>query len=363
MGIVAQDSGVQMTPASDSPVLDREGARARVAAHLATKRPIEELGVERNRPGDCRDFAFVGMAPKRSSQLSWYRCSFCQTDRKFSAGRIVLSSDGLLRLIGNDCWNQHLDTNRYGQEAQDWRDYERKQRFNRIRERIGPIIAAVAEKVHGTLRESSDAMRFVEEMPRQLRDGAPLLLNRLEQARRSAGRLQVERVVRDYVAVERGRSERFLNQAETLHVVLGLDAALGPVPQLVTELKQALLPLYRAKHLILETQWEAISNARAAKAISSIQVDLQAAIRAISLSSSTIEQACDFLSPENIAGMVRWSSDPDCDLVLEDVSLTRLQDGFQFRSPKGVFEFRRPSRLMRGMLPDTDELRRTLDLS
>ncbi len=54
--------------------LDREEARVRVAAHLAAKRPVEELGIERNRPADTRDFAFVGMAPKRTSQSDWYRC-------------------------------------------------------------------------------------------------------------------------------------------------------------------------------------------------------------------------------------------------------------------------------------------------
>jgi hypothetical protein len=51
---------------SISPIIDREGARARVAAHLAAHRPVEELGIERNRPQDCQDFAFVGIAPKRA---------------------------------------------------------------------------------------------------------------------------------------------------------------------------------------------------------------------------------------------------------------------------------------------------------
>lgn len=363
MGILAQDTRGQAAPPSVSPFLDREGARARVAVHVATKRPIEELSIERNKPADSKDFAFVGMAPKRSAQSNWYRCSFCQTDRKFSAGRVVLSSDGLLRLIGDECWNLHLDKDRYGCEVQDWRDYERKERFARIRQKVCPAITTVADKVLDALKGSADALRFAAELPRTLRDGAPLLANRLEQARRNGGRLQVDRVVRDYAAMERGGSERFIPQAETLHIVRGLDAAVGSVRPIDTELRQVLPRLHSVKRAIYETQWDSISNQRAAKTISAIEKDIQVAILQIGASSLTINNACDFLSFENIGGIVRWGSDPDCDFVLEGVALKRLPDGFQFHSPEGIFELRRPSNLVRGLLPDTDELKRAVDFS
>jgi hypothetical protein len=301
------------------------------------------------------------MAPKRSSQSNWYRRSFCQTDRKFSAGRIVLSSDRLLRLIGDECWEQHLDTDRYGQEAQDWRDYERKQQFNKIRERICPAITTVAEQVRYVIRGAADALRFVESLPRKLRDEASILFNRLDQTQRDGGHLQVDRSVRDYGAMERGGSERFINRAETIHVVTGLDAALGPVPRLDEELKQALPYLYRAKHAILDTDWDSTGNAKAAKLIGSIETEIRFALRAITLSSAALNKAYDFLSPENVAGMVRWSSDGDCDLLLEDAFIERLSNGFRFQSKRNVLELSRPPTLVKGLLPNLDELRRFLE--
>lgn len=200
--------------------LDREGVRARVAAHLATKRPVEELGVERNRPADTKDFAFVGMAPKRSSQQDWYRCSFCQRDRQFAAGRIVLSSDSLLRLIGDDCWEKHLDKTRYAEEREDWDAYRRRQEFEKIRERVGPAATAVATCVRKVLQEHEALLQFVEGLPRILRERAPVLRERLQAAARRGGQLQVERVVHDYAT---GGN---IFQFETVHRVSGIGAVL-----------------------------------------------------------------------------------------------------------------------------------------
>jgi hypothetical protein len=101
---------------------------------------------------------------------------------------------------------------------------------------------------------------------------------------------------------------------------------------------------------------------RPRRIIAAIETNIQSAIRAISASSSAIDKACDFLSPENIAGMVRWSSDPDCDFVLEEAALRRVAYGLDFQSQQGIFELRRPTTLVRGLLPDADELQRILDL-
>jgi hypothetical protein len=151
-----------------STALNRESVRSRVAAHLAAKLPVEELDIAPDRPADTQDFAFVGITPKRSSRASWYRCSFCQRPFQFSAGRIVLSSDGRLRLIGDDCWNTHLDKDRYDEEAKDFRHYNTRQRFEAMRGRLHPAIGKAAQTLRQSIGQWEAEFRFVEQLPAQL---------------------------------------------------------------------------------------------------------------------------------------------------------------------------------------------------
>jgi hypothetical protein len=257
-----------------SPVLDREGVRARVAAHLAADRPVEELGIEPNRPADCRDFAFVGPAPERAGSGKRYRCSFCQTDQKFNAGRIVLSSDGLLRLIGDDCWERHLDRERYSQETQDYqdyRDYLTRQRFEKLRERIHPATRDAARHIREVLQKSLDDLNFVESLPALLRRKAPSLFEQLREADRAGGALRVERLSRDYAVLEHGGGERFAPQLETLHFVAGLNAALGPALDLKKTLIDAVGQLNTALQTIETTAWDTLSNASTTRQIKAIE--------------------------------------------------------------------------------------------
>jgi hypothetical protein len=354
-------SGVALAAPKISPVLDREGVRARVAVHLAANRPVEELGIERNRPQDCRDFAFVGIAPKRASG-NRYRCSFCQTDQKFNAGRIVLSSDGLLRLIGDDCWERHLDRERYSQEAQDYRDYLIWQRFEKLRDRMHPATRDAARHIREVLQKSLVDLRFVESLPALLKRKAPLLFDHLRDAHRADGQLRVERASRDYVALEQGGGGRFTLQLETLHFVSGLNAVLGPVPDLEKTLSEALRQLYTALQTIETTAWDTLSNATAARQITAIERYIRNAVQFAEQVSAAVRSACDFLGAENIFGMSVWCSDHDCELQLENAVLTPAGNGFRFECDgESDFEVKRPPSLTRNLVSDLADLRRLLD--
>jgi hypothetical protein len=316
------ESGMAPEPewAAPSPALDREGVRARVAAHIAAHRPVEELGIERNRPQDSRDFAFVGIAPKRTGPASRYRCSFCQTEQKFGSGRIVLSSDGLLRLIDDDCWERHFDKDRYDKEAQDYRDYQTRQRFERLRDHLHPAVRDAAKRIRVAI-ESEDAFRFVEALPALLKRNAPLLFEQLEQASCANGQLHVERTARDYAAIERSGAERFTTRLETRHFVSGLRAALGPAHNLQEDLRDAVRHLNTTMHAIDNTAWGTLTNAAAARQIKAIETHVHSALQLTSQVSAAVQQAHDFLGPENVVGMSRWCSDHDCELQLDNADI------------------------------------------
>ena len=362
MGVQTPNSRLSLNPAASvSLFLDREGVRARVAEHLAAKRRVEELGIEPNRPADCRDFAFVGIAPKRSLR---YRCSFCQRNEQFVSGRIVLSSDGLLRLIGDDCWEKYLDKARYNEEAQDYRDYTTRQRFMRLRDRIYPELCTMVQRLRDAGRNSKPDFQFIERLASRLQQEAPALFARLEQARRMGGQLRVERSVRDYAAMERGGgSERFINRPEALHTVAGLDAVLESAPRFESAILGALQGLYMAKQAIETTDWDTLSNARAAKVIANIEANIHTAARIVTSLSAAIGSAYDFLSAENVAGIARWSADHDCELHLENAAIKIIGSGLRFEiEGHPSFELKRPASLTRGLLPDLTELERLLDI-
>lgn len=350
------------TLATSSPDLEqrlpnRADVRLRVSAHLAEKRAVEELGIAPNRPADLHDFAFVGIAPKRSSQSEWYRCSFCETDRKFSSGRIVLSSDNLLRLIGDECWQKHLDRNRYEEEKQDYRNYERRQRFEQLRERLRPKLDATITKLHTVITNNEDTFLFVENLPDLIASGAPVLLEQFQQARRVGGQLRVERSVIDYAAMERDGRQRSVLRTEVIHTILGLNAIFKPSPQPQNELQSALNNILSARNLIVRTEWESVNNAQADKAISTIESNIRDGISAAERSREAVNNAAAFCSQRNVAGLVLWSDDTDSELMFYG-RITSTKDGFSFTPENGQkFSLRRPETLNTNLVPDLSELR------
>jgi hypothetical protein len=241
------------------------------------------------------DFAFVGLAPKRTGPNSRYRCSFCQTDQKFKSGRIVLSSDGSLRLIGDDCWKRHLDEDRYNREAQDYKDYLTRQRFDRLRDRFYPAIRNAAQQLRLLIISSHDDILFVEELPRLLRRHARSLFEQFAEARRAGDQLRVEKIVRDYTAIERGGSDRSTTRLETVHFAAGLDAVVGPVANLDEKLHDSVRDLNTAMQAITTTAWETLTNAAAARQITAIEQHIRTAVRLADEISGAVAKACDFL--------------------------------------------------------------------
>lgn len=320
-----------VSSASPAVHLDRDSVRGRVAAHLEAGGSVEELGIEPNRPPDTTDFAFVGRAAKRQSHAQWYRCSFCQTDRKFSGGRIVLSSDKLLRLIGDDCWDRHLDSERYHREKEDLRDYERKQEFIRIRERLLPIVLALATELRDCLRASIQIIAFVDKLPTMTRQAAPPIFSILERTKRQGGALQVDRSSRDYSAMAQSGIDRFILQPQTIHIVMGLDSVIGPPPQIENSLRGALRLLHGVKHEISETNWDDVGNTKAAKIVNSIIKNTREAASNIDKARDAVGKACDFFGASNLIGIVRWGADSDCDLIHDGTKVLRHANGLKIR--------------------------------
>ena len=336
---------------------DRETARELVGNHIAAKRPVEELGIEPNRPVDLHDFAYVGSTPKRSSQASWYRCSFCQTGRKFAQGRIVLSSDHRLRLIGDDCWNKHLDPKRHELELQDWKDYNTKKRFARIRHLLTPEVVEQASGVRTYLSNGQLSFVEAENLADFVKQQVPLLFEHLMAAHQRGGELQKDRRIRDYSAEERTDSPRFITVSETVHRLRGLAPIVTPVKNLKDACEKTLRSLYKVKSYLEGARWAAAPNRQSVLLMKSVERDVRAAIESFSPVSSAVQGIAEFFARDNLSGLVRWSVDQDCE------PLELVADGVSFISARGELAvLAKPRNLNEALLPDLRKLTRILSI-
>lgn len=119
--------------------------------------------------------------------------------------------------------------------------------------------------------------------------------------------------------------------------------------------------LYQANNIIQETDWSNIGNRKGAKVINDLTGSIGTALKAIDVSREAVGEARRFLSRENLAGIVRWRADKDCELHLDDDALFELvPDGLKYSSE---FVLVRPSALQNDVLPDASELKRLLNLA
>ena len=100
---------------------------------------LEGLVIEENKPSDGMLFAIVHETPKLAQSADhdkyfWYRCSYCERNKQFKNGKIVFCADRKLRLIGLDCWKNHIEEEAWSREKADWREYQRRTEFENLKE-------------------------------------------------------------------------------------------------------------------------------------------------------------------------------------------------------------------------------------
>ncbi len=123
-------------------------------------------------------------------------------------------------------------------------------------------------------------------------------------------------------------------------------------------LKNAIRLLY---HIVQDTDWDSLSNRKGEKTINDLTGSIRLALEAVGTASDAIAEAVRFVSPENLAGIVRWRADKDCDLHLYDDALLELvPGGLRYNS---AFTLQRPPTLRPDLLPNASELKRLLNLA
>jgi hypothetical protein len=279
---------------------------------LKAGRDINELAIIGTRPSDCRNFAFVGVAPKRKGGRR-YRCSFCETSEKFDAGRVVLSDDGL-RLIGDTCWKTHLDEDRYEAERKDWTAHENRRRFAERRHLIASKVSSAIPAVRPLSTYYGAALAYIEELPRLLASDQTGFAALLHRSRPDNGRLYVDDRKPDPTMGNdaRGRPLRFIEDRKSVHQIQGLAAAFDPVISLRAIARDTLERLHRTANAIVMVPDNG-DNADAARQIAGIQQRVSRVANDLRRLKEAIRTAQRFLSVQNFQGLSDWANHNCCD--------------------------------------------------
>lgn len=307
--------------------------RERVKMHLKAHRSLAGLDIERNAPPEGMRFAFVAETPepppsRRQDRESWYRCSYCETDRRFISGRLVYCADGRLRMIGEICWVHHIDDAEWHAADDEWRLFKRRDRFEETRAKLVPA----ARMMRVALRDRAEhrkLLEFADTFDKRFASAFPHLAAALRRAaRNNGGALVVERMVPDFGAFEGARGQRtaqeqsdrpprYRPQAELIHRLSGAEA-LFPMSGggCIHLLDRAFAEICSAIDRNQKIDWETATNRVFKREADAFEQECVDAMRAIDLVVKRMKAVETFLGTRNMSGVVKWANDTDCELLL-----------------------------------------------
>lgn len=342
--------------------------RAMVRRHLREKKSPEALpGLRTDRPPTGLGFVVLakthkppGRDPKR------YRCPFCNHDRQFYDGRVLLCSDGDLRLIGHRCAGQHLGNAAYRLAEEDHRAFLRRERSAQLREVLVPLLIAAAGEADAVRREHHDGVIAAGLLSQEIKRIAPPLWTALASSLAAGGRgeLTVVRRVIDHAATGHlGAAEApaFRWEAVMVHVLAGGDAVC-PQRYPADSLRLALGVLEEALALMGCDGWDRLADRAFNARLATVASHCRTALAHVETAERTVAGYRAFMSSANLRGVAAWLTDRDNPLR-ETVSFTPVPGGFQLGGGSGglTLSVHRPLAGTVMRFPAMAALRRALD--
>jgi hypothetical protein len=345
-----------------------EETRRSLTLHFERGDPVAALLVEPNRPLDVQDFAFVGKTPEQKHRESYYRCSFCQTERKFGMGRIVISrSDRRLRLIGDECWETHINRDRFEAEAADYRAYTSRVAFENIK---GPLRDEIARIISGLVRamdRQGSAFEFVANLSHMMRATAPEFQRVIRDAYARGGHLTVERLVvvdtsfRQALRRDDGQPDSKLEPKRRWETVpvgqLGGLSALCEVRSPWSNGNVARVAIIDAKRVIDDTAWDLLTDRKTGMKLRQVRELLADAAVQLERCRAAFRDASAIFSASSLNALSAWINDQDCELRYERKTEIRVtQSGFRVISSGSTLTFEPPVNLEAVEIPDPKRL-------
>ena len=299
--------------------------RALVRHHLETYRALDGLDIDPSAPPKGIAFAIVTRTPRlqvysHRDHSNWRRCSYCERERQFADGNIVLCADGKLRLIGDDCWRQHIMEEDWRVAQEEHGLYKRRVRFETMMERYAPASQALQHDLKDRSRWTA-SIQFVASLPALLHRRLPELYESLLAAVRTDGWLKVERYEVNFGSME-GRSgqraaqelddtpKRYRAAAVPIYMLAG-GGALSPPPDLAALLDKAFARICQANHLLSTTQWDDLSDRAFGAKAGEYEELCRSALGLVEIVIQSARDTATFLGARNVTGILGWATDTD----------------------------------------------------
>ena len=288
------------------------------------------LAIEPNRPSAGTPFAFVAPVPALPKHLrhdrdAWHRCSYCETNKRFVDGRIVLCGDGLLRTIGVDCWQHHIEEAEWTAAVEEWGRFRRRERFLAMRDQLFPTLLRLQWQLATEFKLHMTSVAFADGVVNRVYRLMPRLADELAKASKAGGSLTVERRVQDFAAMEGSRGQRnsqrdtdavrYKAELHTVFTCRGVEIFLkdGIAGQLLDGAVNRIILL---NDRIRRIEWETIGDLSFTREANHIEKGCRSIIADVATAIAHLRSVRTFFSAPNVAGIVRWASDHDCELCL-----------------------------------------------
>lgn len=300
-----------------------EAVRERVIRLTHDTNSLDGLEIEPNAPPRGMPFAIVASVPllpvgQREDRRSWWRCSYCERSMQFVHGKILLGADGCLRLIGDDCWKDHISFLAWGEARDDHAEYQRKVRFRRIQSQFPSVLESMNASAANVIRLPeckkiclSFADTFASTFPQLMADMSECL-----ERHKALG--EVKRVTR-YSELEGRTGQRLADRDDDkgpssreefvlIHAPIGLDALTTAPAQAFDNLEQGRAKVWAAQRMLRDGGWEKLATSAFTKKFRELDTCCRSAIEHLSNAAASINAIQAFTGPQNLQGIALWAN-------------------------------------------------------
>lgn len=310
--------------------------RKNIALLIEHGKPIAELGIEKYAPPIGMPFEFVHSTPKlpdiaKDDRTLWYRCSYCETDRKFMEGRIVICADKKLRLIGLTCWKHHVSEQAWITAGESWKDYERRKKITILKERYVPAIDTFLSSLSMALKNSSQTISFTDNFRRSFERQFSVLVKLLRQAANGDRGLYINREIR----LPFGKRE---TRREPVHFLVGSKALFDSEEIVHTQITDAVNFMQSAHDSYHQIEWQSLSDKDFNKHVDKFFTQCKKAIALTKDAMARMKQVQSFLSYDNVYGINAWINNKETEFPVSEYSgtYTALPAGIKYTPYNGT---------------------------
>jgi hypothetical protein len=298
----------------DASVLSRIDPAEIACIRREIKNLIERTGslvglvIEENKPPDGMLFAIVHETPKLSQIADhdkdfWYRCSYCERNKQFKNGKIVFCADKKLRLIGLNCWKNHIEEEAWSREKADWREFQRRTQFENLRGVIIPAAMELQRELKDVRTTHVAAFKFADDFRGSFASLFPELANALLLAIEKDLPLTIDRLI------EHNNKREW--HPVRVHTLQGKDALINSSAPLSQQVDTAFASIIRAVQEFREIDWESLSNQTYAQKMDIFLSRCRDAISFVESVNKKLSGIRIFLSVSNVTGIAKWANDDE----------------------------------------------------